>query len=135
VSTPEDPYRTGPTERPGHDVPPTWEPSAQGYGPPPQPYGQGPGHGGPPQQTSTRAIVALVLAIGSFVVFPLIPAIIALVLASGARDEIDASGGRVGGSGLVTAAKVVSWVNIGLTVGGVLLAVAAFALFASVGFS
>jgi hypothetical protein len=138
VSTPEDPYRTGPPpQQPARDAPPTWDSAGsapQGYGPPPLTYGQTPGYGGG-QTTSTKAIIALVLAIGSFAVFPLVPAIIALVLASGARDEIDASGGRVGGDGLVTAAKVVAWINIGLCVAGVLALVAVFGLFAVVGFS
>jgi hypothetical protein len=138
MSTPDDPYRSGPAEPPRWDTPssgPSNSP-APGYGPPPQGYPpQGYGGYQGAQQTSSRAIIALVLAIGSFVVFPLIPAIIALVLASGARDEIDGSGGRVTGDGLVTAAKVVAWINIGLSVAGVLFAIAAFALFASVGFS
>ncbi len=68
------------------------------------------------QTTSTKAVVALVLAIASFVVCPLIPAIVALVLAPQARDEIAASGGRVGGEGLVTGARVVAWINVGLCV-------------------
>lgn len=41
--------------------------------------------------------MALVLAIGSFVVSPLIPAIVALVLAPGAKRDIGASGGRLTG--------------------------------------
>ena len=143
MTHPEDPYRSGPPEQP-----PVWQPSAQdaptwstpppqGYGPPPQAYGQVPAYGGyaGPQQTSTRAIVALVCAIGSWVVFPLIPAVVALALVPGAREEIDLSGGRVSGDGLLTATKVVAWLNIGLCIGGVLLAIAAFTMFASVGFS
>jgi hypothetical protein len=69
-------------------------------------------------------VVALVLAIASFMVCPLIPAIIALVIASQAKQEIVYSGGRVGGEGLVTAARIVAWINIAgcaLLVVGVLL--------------
>ncbi len=65
-------------------------------------------------QTSSNAIIALILAIVSWAVCPIIPAIVALVLASSAAKEIEASGGRVQGAGLVTAARIVSWVNIGL---------------------
>lgn len=143
-------------ERPrpdGDPVPPAWDappqvpardrpadqgwsaaPPAQGWGPPPgygAPSGYGPGYGGP-QQLEAKAIVAIVLAIGSFVVFPFLPAIAALFVAGAARRDIDASGGRLRGGGLVTAAKVVSWVNIGLSVAGVLLLVLAFGLFFSV---
>lgn len=57
----------------------------------------------------------MVLAIASFVVCPLIPAIIALVLASQARREIDDSYGRVGGEGLVSASRVVSIINVALS--------------------
>jgi hypothetical protein len=143
VTAPEDPYRNRPADAPAGDPSPTWgqagSAAAQGYGAPPPPYatsGYGPGHGGPatPQSTSSMAIVALVLAIGSFVVLPLIPAIVALVLVPRAREEIDLSGGRIGGDGMLTAAKVIAWINIGLCVAGVLLVIAAFSLFAVVGF-
>ena len=50
----------------------------------------------------------------SWAVCPIIPAVVALVLASSAAKEIEASGGRVQGAGLVTASRIVSWVNIGL---------------------
>lgn len=67
-----------------------------------------------PTQTSSNAIVALVLAIAAWPLCPIIFAIIALVFASKASKEIDASGGRVGGEGFVTAARIVAWLNIGL---------------------
>ncbi len=50
----------------------------------------------------------------SWAVCPIIPAIVALVLASMASKEISASGGKIQGTGLVTAARIVSWVNIGV---------------------
>ena len=62
------------------------------------------------------AIVALVVAIASFVVCPVILAVVALVLCSSARRNINASGGTLGGSGLVTAARIVAWINIGFAV-------------------
>ena len=65
-------------------------------------------------QTSSSAIVALVLAIASWVVCPLILAIIALVFASKADREIASAGGALQGGGLSTAAKVLSWINIGI---------------------
>ena len=40
----------------------------------------------------------------------------ALALASSATNEIRSSGGWITGEGLVTAAKVVAWINIGLAV-------------------
>lgn len=76
---------------------------------PPPPYDAGP-------KTSSNSIIALVLAIASWVVCPIVPAIVALVFASMAAKEIDASGDRLQGRGLVTASRIVSWINIGFTV-------------------
>lgn len=66
------------------------------------------------QTTSGNSIVALVLSIVSWAVCPIIFAIVALVFASKADKEIAAGQGRVGGSALVLAAKILSWINIGL---------------------
>lgn len=64
-------------------------------------------------QTSGSAIVALVLSIVSWLVCPIIPAIVALVFANRGAKEIAASGGLVSGDGLITASKVIAWINIG----------------------
>jgi len=99
--------------------PPPPPPPSQGYTPPP------PGYGGysqrPPAQTEGTAITALVLAIVSFVVCPIIPAVVALFMCPGARRKIEGSGGSLTGEGLVTAAKIISWVNIGLWSAGIAL--------------
>jgi hypothetical protein len=58
--------------------------------------------------------VGLVLAITSWILCPIILAIVALVLAKKSGEEIAASQGRVGGEGLNTATKILSWINIGL---------------------
>jgi len=59
----------------------------------------------------------------SFVVCPLILAIVALVLAAQASRTIRDSGGRVGGKGMVTAARIIAVLNIvvSLIVGGLLI--------------
>jgi TctA family transporter len=57
-----------------------------------------------------------VTAIASFVVCPLIPAVVALVLASSATRNIRASGGMKTGEGLVQASRWVAWINIALSV-------------------
>ncbi len=86
--------------------------------PPPPPYG-------PVPQTSNSAIVALVLSIVSWVICPIIPAIVALVFANKAEKEIAASNGWVTGGGMVTASKIVAWINIGLyaAIAAILLAI------------
>ena len=88
-------------------------PPAPGWGPPPYPPAYG--YAGS-QQSEGLAVGALICAIGSFVVCPAVLSIVALILAQNARNRIDASGGRLSGSGLVTAARVVAWVNIALVV-------------------
>jgi len=96
--------------------PPAW-PAQQGWG---QQPGYGPGYGYLPQETEQTAVWALVLSIASWLVLPVVLAIVALVLASGAKRNIAASGGYKSGEGLVTASKVISWINIGFF--GLLLA-------------
>lgn len=70
----------------------------------------------PIRQTDSRAIVGLIMAIASWVVCPVLLAIIALVLASQSNREIAASGGRLDGQALNTATKVISWINIAVSV-------------------
>lgn len=74
-------------------------------------YPQAPYQAGP--KTSSNAIIALVLSIAAWAVCPIVPAIVSLVFASMASKEIDASGDRIQGRTMVTAARIVSWINIG----------------------
>ena len=75
-----------------------------GFGPPTGYY--------PPPPTDSKAIAALVCAIAAFVVCPVVPAIVALFLASASQSAIHASGGTLQGEGLLTAARIVAWANI-----------------------
>ncbi len=71
--------------------------------------------GYPPQpQTEGDAVAALVLSIVSWTVCPVICAVLALVMANRAEQTINASNGWRTGSGLVTAARIIAWVNIGV---------------------
>ena len=96
---------------------PPLPPPPYGYAPAP-PYGYGPapayGYGPPRPQTEGTAITALVLAAASWVVCPVVLAVVALALCPSARRKIESSGGALTGEGLVTAAKIVAWINIGL---------------------
>ena len=80
----------------------------------------------PAPKTSSNAIVALVLAVAAWVVCPIVPAIVSLVFASMASKEITASGDQLQGRGMVTAAKIVSWINIGFY--AALIVIGAFVL-------
>jgi len=121
----------GPPPGSGLGPPPGYPPPygpPPGYGPPygpppgyPPPYGPPPGYPPPPYgygspQTEGTAIAALVLAIASFVICPVVPAIVALVLAQSAKRNIEAARGQRSGHGLVTAARIIAWINIGLAV-------------------
>ncbi len=82
-----------------------------------------------PPGASSNSIVALVLSICSWVVFPIVFAVIALVFASKAEKEIAASNGSVGGGAFVTASKIVSWINIGFYAALAILGLLALLLF------
>ncbi len=112
----------------GGPVPP---PSSAGYAVPP-PYGTYPGYQPAPQQ-SGNAVTALVLSLLAWAVCPLVLAVVALVFASRASSEIAASGGRIGGAGMVTAARIIAWINVALSLLGIALfvLVVVFGLFAA----
>ena len=105
-----------PYSSPSSGQPPYGQAQQPSYG---QPYGQpAPNYGyqpyGPPPQTEGSAVGALIASILSWVFCPIIPAIVALVLIPGAKRKIDASQGRLTGESLLTAAKWIAWINIGL---------------------
>lgn len=84
-------------------------------------------------RNSGRAIAVLVLGIVALVLMcgygiGLVPAIVALALAPGAKREIAASGGMVTGEGFVKAGVICSWVAVGLTVAGIVFIVLIFVI-------
>jgi hypothetical protein len=58
-------------------------------------------------------IVSIAMVCGSGV--GVIPAVVALALAPGARREIATSGGAIVGEGMVKAGVICSWITVGLT--------------------
>lgn len=124
----DDPWRPPPPPYGQSDPPPYSAPSygQPPYGQQPQPqygqpaYGQQPPYGyqayGTPPQTEGTAIGALIASILAWVFCPVIPAIVALVMIPGAKRKIESSGGRLTGEGLLTAAKWISWINLGFYV-------------------
>lgn len=126
------PQQPGQAPQPGY--PPQGNPP-QGYGQPPNyppTYPQGGYVSGPPQarQTDSKAVVALVLAISSWIVCPFVLAIVAIVLAGQSNRAIDASGGQLDGRSMNTATKVIAWINIALAILAI-VALVAFLAFAS----
>ena len=106
--------------------------------PPQQSYGQqyGPpaptGYGAPGPSTSGRATAVLICGISSLLLLlagvGFIPAVVALVLAGGAKREIAASNGSLTGLEFVKTGRICSWITIALTVIAVVLAVVALLL-------
>ncbi|MGI8794210.1 MAG: hypothetical protein ACR2H3_13725 [Acidimicrobiales bacterium] len=58
--------------------------------------------------------MSLVLACLSWPFCPVILAVVALVLVPSSRSKMEASGGRLTGEGLLTASKIIAWLNIAL---------------------
>jgi hypothetical protein len=110
---------------PPANYPPANYPPA-GY--PPQGY-QAVGYPTAPQ-TESKAVIGLVLAIASWLMCPFILAIAALVLAGQSNRAITASGGRLEGRSMNTATKVIAWINIVLSILG-LIALAGLLVFAA----
>ncbi len=67
--------------------------------------------------------MALILAIASWIVCPIVSAIVALVLAEQSNRAIDSSGGMLEGRAMNTATKWIAWINIVVSALGILLAV------------
>ena len=107
-----EPTAPAPPAAPTEQTPEQPPPVAAPVPPAPPSYGYPYGTPQPMPQTSSDAVVALVLAIVSWAICPVIPAIVSLIFASRAGREIAASNGWVTGEGLVLASKIVSWINI-----------------------
>ena len=98
---------------------PGWQQPGEQWGSPP--YGGTPGA---PQQTNGLAIGALVASVLGF--FCGVGFIIGLILGYMARNQIRSSGGQQGGGGLATAAIVIGWIGVALTVLGILFVAVVF---------
>jgi hypothetical protein len=106
------------------------EPPAPAYQPPPPAQGWGATPPAPVSATATSdgiAVVALVCAILSWLVLPVVLAVVALVLARSAERTIASSSGLKTGDGLVTATRWIAWTHL-LVVGMIIAFVAAFVL-------
>ena len=80
-----------------------------------------------PQTTPGSATAALILVICSLVICGIIARPLALVYGNKARNEIDASGGRLGGRGMATAGIVMGWIGLGLSVLWIIIIIASAA--------
>jgi hypothetical protein len=113
-----------------------WYPPASNSFAPPPPYATYPYV---PVQTSGKATAVMVLGIVGVALMcgygiGVVPAIVALALAPGARREIQTSGGRLQGEGQIKAGVICSWVAVGV-VGLALVALVAILIISAVGSS
>jgi hypothetical protein len=81
--------------------------------------------------TSTLAVVSLVAGILSFIMLPVIGAVVAIWTGYEARKETRSVPPRASGDGLATAGIVLGWVHFGLFAVGFCCAIAYFGFFAS----
>ena len=65
-----------------------------------------------PQQKSTKALVALIMAIVSFVLFPFILSIGSLAVGYQAKKEIAASNGVIAGADQAKWAIILGWISL-----------------------
>lgn len=63
-------------------------------------------------QTNSQAIISLITGLLSFVLFPLISAIVAIITGNNALREIRASNGMQTGEGMAQAGRILGWINV-----------------------
>jgi hypothetical protein len=106
----ENPYAPPPDHESGRPVQP--DPSLAPAQPIPAPPTEAVSYAPTTVPTEPLAIWALVCAIGSWVLLPVILAVVALVLAGSAEEEISKAAGWKQGKGMVSAARVIAWLHL-----------------------
>jgi hypothetical protein len=82
--------------------------------------------------TSTLATVSLIAGILSFVMLPLIGAVVAIWTGYEARKETRSVPPRATGDGLATAGIILGWIHVGVLVIGLCCVLAYFGFFATI---
>lgn len=82
----------------------------------------------PSTQTSGLATASLISGILSWILFPIIGAIVAVITGHAAKKEIRTSGGAITGDGMATAGLILGYAQIALTVIGLCAFVIIFVL-------
>ena len=115
------PYPSQPPTPDGPPPPPNYaqqQYAQQQYAPPPQaPYYQPGYYPGPmPAPTNGMAIASLSCSVASFVIIPLIGAILGVIFGHMALGQINASNGREQGRGMAQAGLIIGYIHLGLFV-------------------
>jgi hypothetical protein len=71
-------------------------------------------------QTSSKAVVSLALGVAGFVVLPVVCSVLAIILGSQAKHEIQENP-RLGGDGMARAGVILGWVGLVFSVVALLL--------------
>ncbi len=66
------------------------------------------------RKTDEMAVVSLICGVASFVIFPLLPAIAAIILGIMSRDRIRKSAGNLDGEGLAITGLILGIINVAL---------------------
>ncbi len=104
---------SAPPSGPAAPLPPSPAPYPGGGYPSPYPPAGSAGYGYPPvKSTDSKAIVAIIMALGSFVVCPGVMAVIAIVLAVQSDRAIAASNGQLEGHSMNVASKWIAGANL-----------------------
>jgi hypothetical protein len=82
--------------------------------------------------TSTLATVSLIAGILSYVMLPIIGAVVAIWTGYEARKETRSVPPRATGDGLATAGIILGWIHIGLVAVGLCCAILYFGFFAAI---
>ncbi len=85
----------------------------------------------PHTRTSTAAIISLSFGVASWVLLPMLAAVVAIVAGHMARGEIQRSAGAIEGDGLAVAGLILGYLN--LLIGIVVVAAVMFGVFALAG--
>ncbi len=89
------------------------------------PYGTPAGYPPPAAPSSSTATISLIMGILGLTLLPVLGSIVALFTGYSARNEINQSGGMIGGSGMATAGLILGWIGVvlgALTCCGVVIA-------------
>lgn len=79
-----------------------------------------------PRQTSTVAVLSLVLGIAGWTVLPLVASIVAIITGHMARAEIRRRPTDLDGDGLALTGLILGWLNVGMVLLGILAFIAFF---------
>ena len=77
------------------------------------------------QQTSSLAVISLVSGIASYFIVPLLGAIVAIITGNMAKKEIHQRSGQLTGESMARWGMILGWINLGLSIIGLCIAVLA----------